>query len=56
VGSHDPLAIAGQRQRLKCQLALRGTIRSGFSADANTDPVWEFPEKALTTQWVLLPG
>ena len=37
MGSHDLLAIAVQRQRLKRQIALGGAIRSGFSADANWD-------------------
>jgi hypothetical protein len=33
-----------------------GTTRSDVIADANTDQVWEFPEKALTSQWAFFPG
>jgi hypothetical protein len=36
--------------------ARRGIIRSGVSADANTDQVWEFLEKALAIQWAIFPG
>jgi hypothetical protein len=35
---------------------MRGTIRIGTIADANTDQVWECPEKALTIQWAIFPG
>jgi hypothetical protein len=34
---------------------MRGCTRSGTIADANTDQVWEFPEKALTIQWAIFP-
>jgi hypothetical protein len=35
---------------------MRGSTRSGTIADANTDQVWEFPEKAFTIQWEIFPG
>ena len=34
----------------------RGTTPSGAIADAYTDQVWEFPEKALAIQWAIFPG
>jgi hypothetical protein len=35
---------------------MRGAIRAGVIADAYTDQVWEFPEKALAIQWAISPG